>query len=88
MLDNKSTKGELRISARHFAHCNEKAFEVALWKQTILQTKEMDLKNIAEGTTDPSKGRFCELQLQVAIVVLLVLPSQKQRTIRGRAHIT
>ena len=53
MLDNQSTKGELRISARHFAHCNEKAFEVALWKQTILQTKEMDLKNIAEGTTDP-----------------------------------
>ena len=43
----------LRKSASHFAHCNEKSFEVALWKQTILQTKEMDLKNIAEGTTDP-----------------------------------
>ena len=56
----------LRKSASHFAHCNEKSFEVALWKQTILQTKEMDLKNIAKGTTDPRVDFVscsCRLQL-------------------------
>ena len=61
MLDNWSTNGELLKSASHFAHCNEKAFEVAFWKQTILQTKEMDLKNIAEGTTDPRFGALAKV---------------------------